>query len=214
MKNYLVSAPILFAPEAGEDLFMYLSVSKHAVSAILLRDQGIQKPIYYLSKTLVDAETRYLHLEKLELALVHATRKLPHYFQAHTICVLTEYPLQSLLKRSNFASRIVKWGTKLSSFDIRYRPKSSVKGHVMVDFVAEFTPQREVEIVCHVEARLWKVFVDGASRALGSRARVVLVTPEGIRVKHSFKLGFKASNNETEYEALLADLRATLSLGA
>ena len=107
---------------------MYLTVTEHAVSAVLLRDPGVQMPVYYVSKTLVDAETRYLPLEKLVLALVHATRKLPHYFQAHTVFVLTEYPLQSLLKRSDFTGRIAKWGTRLGSFDIRYRPRSSVKG--------------------------------------------------------------------------------------
>ena len=80
LKKYLVQAPILLAPEINEDLFMYLSVSEHALSVVLLKDQGIQHPIYYISKTLVDAETRYLPLEKLVLALVHATRKLPHYF--------------------------------------------------------------------------------------------------------------------------------------
>ena len=93
---------MLTAPEPGKDLFMYILVTNHAVSAMLLRDQGVQQPVYYISKTLIDAETRYLPLEKLVLALVHATRKLPHYFQAHTVYVLTEYPLQSLLKRSDF----------------------------------------------------------------------------------------------------------------
>ena len=68
---------------------------------MLLRVRGVQQPVYYISKTLVDAE-RYLPLEKLVLALVHATRKLPQYFQAHTVYVLTEYPLQSLLKKSDF----------------------------------------------------------------------------------------------------------------
>ena len=68
------------ASNPKEDLFMYLSVSDHAVSVMLLKDQGVQHPIYYISKTLVDAETRYLPLEKLVFALVHATRKLPHYF--------------------------------------------------------------------------------------------------------------------------------------
>ena len=71
---------MLTTPEPREDLYMYLSVSEHAVSVMLLRDQGVQQPIYYISKTLVDAEMRYLPLEKLVLALVHATRKLPHYF--------------------------------------------------------------------------------------------------------------------------------------
>ena len=92
-------------------LFMYLSVSDHAVSAVFLRDQGMQQLMHYVSKTMVDAETRYLLLEKLVLALVHATRKLPYYFQAHTIYVLTKYPLQSLLKSFDSTSRIAKWVT-------------------------------------------------------------------------------------------------------
>ena len=86
-------APMLTALEPGEDLFMYLSVSDHAVSVVLLRDQGVQQPVYYISKKLVDVETRYLPLEKLVLALVHATRKLSHYFQTHTVYVLTKYLL-------------------------------------------------------------------------------------------------------------------------
>ena len=80
LKDYLMQALVLTAPESGEDLFMYLSVSEHAMSAVLLRDQGVQQPVYYINKTLVDGETRYLPLEKLVLALVHATRKLPQHF--------------------------------------------------------------------------------------------------------------------------------------
>ena len=72
---------------------MYLIVSKHAMNAVLLKNQeGTQRPIYYINKMLVDIETIYLPLKKLALALVHATRKLPHYFQAHTVYVLMEYP--------------------------------------------------------------------------------------------------------------------------
>ena len=71
-----------------------------------------------------------------------------------------------------------------------------------------------MEIVYHVEVQLWKVFVDGASSALGAGAGIVIITPEGIRVEHSFRLGFKASNNKAEYEALLVELRAVLNMGA
>lgn len=77
---------------------MYLVVSEHVMSVVLLKNQkGTQRPIYYINKTLVDAKTRYMPLEKLALAFVHATRKLPHYFQAHIVYVLTEYPLYLLL---------------------------------------------------------------------------------------------------------------------
>ena len=70
-----------------------------------------------------------------------------------------------------------------------------------------------MEVVCHVEVHPWKVFMDGATGALGAGARIVIITPERIRVEHSFRLGFKASSNEVEYTALLIGLRAILNLG-
>ena len=73
LKVFLVRVPMLTALEPGEDLFMYLSVSEHFVSAVLLSDGGMQQPAYYISKALVDAETRNLPLEKSVLALVQAT---------------------------------------------------------------------------------------------------------------------------------------------
>ena len=107
------------------------------------------------------------------LALVHATRKLSHYFQAHIINVLTKYPLQLLLKRSDFTGQIAKWRTRLGSFNIRYRPRSSVKGQVLANFVAEFSPKNEGEILCHVECRPWKVFFN-ASNAMDLVPRLSL----------------------------------------
>ena len=102
----------------------------------------------------------------------------------------------------------------MGSFDIRYRPRSSVKGQVLADFIAEFTPKNDGKVICSAEIRPWRVFVDGASNAMGAGAGIVIITPKGIRLEHSFKLGFKASNNEAEYEALLAGLRVVLHLGA
>ena len=189
---------------------MYLLVSDHAVSAVLLRDQGVQHPIYYISKTLVDAETRYLPLEKLVLALVHATRKLHHYFQVHTVYVLTRYPLQLLLKRSDFTRRIAKWGTRLGAFN----SGPSVKGQVLADLVAEFSLRGEGELVCHVESHPWRVFVNSASSIMGVGAKIVIITPKGIRLGHSFRLGFRASNNEAEYEALFVGLKTVLGISA
>jgi len=214
LKDYFMQALVLTALELGEDLFMYLSVFEHVVSAVLLKGQGVQQLVYYISKTLVDVETRYLPLEKLVLALVHATRKLPQYFQAHTVFVLIEYPLQSLLKRSDFTGRIAKWETRLGSFNIRYRPRNVVKGQVLANFVAEFSPKNDTGMVCHVKNRSWRVFVDGALSAMGAGAGIVIITPKGIRLEHSFRLGFKAFNNEAEYEALLTRLKTTLDLGA
>ena len=89
-----------------------------------------------------------------------------------------------------------------------------MKGQVLAGFMAEFSPRDEGEMVCHVGCRPWRVFVDGALSVMGAGARIVIVTPEGIRLKHSFRLGFKASNNEAEYEALLVGLKTILAMGA
>ena len=91
-----------------------------------------------MSKSLNKAEVRCLPLEKTILAVVHATRKLPHYFQAHTVVVLTQLPLKSILKSANYTRRIAKWGTILGAFDIKYMPRTSIKGQVLANLVAEF----------------------------------------------------------------------------
>ena len=109
LKLYLSQAPILSRSVVGETLYMYLAVLDHTVSVVLIRlDQDIQKPIFYVSKTLMEMETHYIPLEKAILALIHVTQKMPHYFQVHTVIVLTKHPLQALLKRADFLGRIVK----------------------------------------------------------------------------------------------------------
>ena len=122
-----------------EVLFAYIAVAPLAVSLVLIRvDSGIQRLVYYVSKSLHEAEICYLPLEKAILAVMHGTRKLPHYFQAHTIVVLTQLPLRVVLRNANYTGRIAKWGTVLGAFDIKYMPSTSIKGQVLANLVAEF----------------------------------------------------------------------------
>ena len=100
----------------------------YAVSLVLIRvDCSVQRPIYYVSKSLHETEVRYLPLEKAILAVVLGTRKLPHYFQAHTVVVLTQLPLKAILRSVDYTRRIAKWGAILRAFDIKYMPRTSVK---------------------------------------------------------------------------------------
>ena len=109
------------SPVVDEVLFAYIAVALYAISFVLIRvDSGIQWPVYYVSKSLNETEVRYLQLEKAILAVVHATRKLPHYFPAHTVVVLTQLPLKSILRSVDYTGRIAKWGTMLGAFDIKY----------------------------------------------------------------------------------------------
>ena len=115
--------------KVDEVLFAYIAMASHAVSLVLVRvDSGVQMPVYYVSKSLYEAEIRYLPLEKAILAVVHVTRKLSHYFQSHTVVVLTQLLLRSLLRSADYKKRIAKWGTILRAFDINYMPRTSVKG--------------------------------------------------------------------------------------
>ena len=89
LKEYLSRPPIMSNPGMDEVLFSYIVVAPHVVSLVLVVDNRVQRSVYYVSKSLHEVEFSYLPLEKAILAVVHGTRKLPHYFQAHTVVVLT-----------------------------------------------------------------------------------------------------------------------------
>ena len=91
-------------------LFAYIAVAFYAINFVLIQvDSNIQRSVYYVSKSLNEAKVCYLPLEKAILAVVHATRKLPHYFQAHTVVVLTtKLLLKSILRSTNYTGRVAK----------------------------------------------------------------------------------------------------------
>jgi hypothetical protein len=98
LKMYLTSPPLLSWTILGEMLYLYSAVSPTTISvALILEDEGIQKPVYFVSKVLHDAKERNPQIEKLAFVLIMASRKLWPYFQAHTIRVLTEYPLRKVM---------------------------------------------------------------------------------------------------------------------
>ena len=148
--------------------------------------------------------------------MVHASRKLPHYFQAHTVVVLTQLPLKSVLRTADYTGRIALWNTILGAFDIKYMPRTSIKGQVLADLVAKFaeppvkTPAelhgmegKPIGMASAPKPLCWKVYVDDAANQRGSGVGLVLITPEGATIEKSLRLGFSATNNEAEYEALM-----------
>ncbi|XP_065626490.1 uncharacterized protein LOC136066309 [Quercus suber] len=214
-------------PEADEVLYAYIAVANHAVSLVLIRDNGgVQKLVYYISKSLHEVEVKYLPLEKAILAVVHATRKLPHYFQAHTVVVLTQLPLKSILRAADYTRRITKWNTILGAFDVKYMPRTAIKGQVLADLTAEFAEptvevgtegriadERPVGVVSVPRPPCWKVYVDGAANQRGSGVGLVLVSLEDHVIEKSLRLGFPATNNEAEYEALLQGMTMVQKMG-
>ena len=172
----------MFSPEPDEVLFAYIAMAPYAVSLVLIRvDGGVQRPVYYVSKSLHEAEMHYLPLEKAILVVVLGTRKLSHYFQAHTVVVLIQLPLKTILRTANYTGKIAKWGTILGAFDIKYMPRTSIKGQVLANLVAKFTEPEieELPSIGNMDEKLvgtnsqyrlptWEVYVDGASNQKGS----------------------------------------------
>jgi hypothetical protein len=189
--------------------------------------QTIQKPVYYVSKVLHEAKTRYLETHKLIYAILVASRKLHNYFQAHRVMVVTTFPLRAILHNSNATGNITKWAAELDEFQLDFQPRHAVKSQVLADFIVEWTPSPSApggpdpdSDPTPVEPRVpvftephWMLFFDGSARQQGGGAGVVLIHPSGDQVKYMVHLEFTATNNMAEYEALIFGLTVALSLG-
>ncbi|XP_034203886.1 uncharacterized protein LOC117618428 [Prunus dulcis] len=231
LKNYMSKAPLLSKPLPGEILYLYLSVSGTAVSSVLIRKpEKAELPIFYVSKALQSAELRYPPLEQLALALVVSARRLRPYFQAHGIKVLTNQPLRQVLQKPEISGRLIKWAIELGEFDIQFVPRPAEKGQAVADFISELTPatvQPTSEAITETilpdqpgaerldtSTPVWGLHVDGSANQQGCGAGLVLTTPDGLKIEYALRFDFRTSNNEAEYEALLAGLRLAKSMNA
>ncbi|XP_059436525.1 uncharacterized protein LOC132169517 [Corylus avellana] len=151
-------------------------------------------------------------MEKLAFVLVVASRKLRPYFQAHTINVLTEYPLKKVLRKLDLSGRLVNWAIEISEFDIHFVSRNAVKGQALADFVIEFTNIQDQED--WPKERTWVIYVDGSSTKRNGGAGVVIITPDGRELRSSLRLEFKTTNNEAEYEAVIVGLGLAQELEA
>ena len=144
-------------------------------------------------------------MEKLILALVTKSRKLRLYFQAHTIEFPTEYPMKQVLHKPETSGILMKWVIELSEFDIRYKPKTTIKEQILADFVMEFTSVELTEATQTTSnLPIWRLSVDGVG--------LILTSPEGIDIEYALRFGFRASNNEAEYEAIIVGLNLAHSM--
>ena len=146
-------------------------------------------------------------MENLILSLITTSRKLRPYFQAHTIEVPTEYLMKQILYKQQTSGRLMKWAIELSEFDIRYKSRIVVKGQILEDFIIEFTlaqPKEATQLA--PDLPIWKLSVDGVANAQGSGVGLILTSPDGIDTEYVLRFSFQASNNEVEYEVVIAGL--------
>ncbi|GJR91245.1 reverse transcriptase domain-containing protein, partial [Tanacetum coccineum] len=145
MKHLIAKLPMLTAPEEKEELIVYLALAKEAVSAVLMtKREGKQLPIYFVSRALRGPEVNYTSMEKLVLALTESSMKS------------------------------TKWSIELGKYVIHYRPRVSVKGQILADFIVEHPEEDSPDTLMEVEEELlepWILFTDGTIKDSGTNGR-------------------------------------------
>ncbi|GJY40112.1 reverse transcriptase domain-containing protein [Tanacetum coccineum] len=138
------------------------------------------------------------------------------FSQAHTVIVITNQPMKQLLSSSEISGRMLKWKFELEGYDIQYRPRTAIKGQILADFIVE-RPEEESpdKLMAEPEVLLesWTLFTDGSSFVDGSGADLILTNLEGAEFTYVIRFRFDATNNEAEYEALIAGLRIAEKMG-
>ncbi|XP_026400429.1 uncharacterized protein LOC113296337 [Papaver somniferum] len=198
IKQYLSTPPVLVSPKTGQPIGVYLAAAEYAVSAVLFVTDPHEKPVYFVSKFLTRAETRNKKIEKITLALFHASRRLKPYFQGRTAekghalaALLAYFPVDDI-------------ETVAGEEEELFKPIESATNQTGGESAMEVdTPEP-----------LWTVFTDGSSNVGGYGVVYVILTPEGSRIEKATILGFQASNNEAEYEAAIIGLKAVKQLDA
>ncbi|XP_027158277.1 uncharacterized protein LOC113759899 [Coffea eugenioides] len=222
IKMYLMNPPMLAAPISGKPLILYISAQERSVGALLAQenDEGKENALYYLSRMMTSNELNYSPVEKLCLTLIFTIQKLKHYFQSHTVRLISKSnPIKYIMAKPVLSDRLARWYLQFQQFDIIYVPAKAVKGQILADFLADHLMSAEWELtdelldeeVFMVESP-WSLYFDGAAHRDGVGAGVVFYTLETDILPYSFTLTRRYSNNVAEYQALILDLETTVDM--
>jgi hypothetical protein len=205
---------------------LYVSSTHSAVSGALVTEKEVvqngktmkqQFPVYFISEVLTGPKRFYSEMDKICYAVIMSTRMLQHYFEAHTIRVLTSQPLNNIFRNRDSSGRISKWAMELSKNVVDFEKRTAIKSQILANFMVEWT-----ELGNTVEGAIpespWIVNCDGAWGAARARAAAILTSPSGIKLRYSARLQFsketdKCTNNIPEYEAILLGLHKLIAIG-
>jgi ribonuclease HI len=174
---------------------------------------GVQRPVYFVSEVLSPTKQRYPHYQKLAYSVFTIARKLRQYFAVHPIIVVNEAPLCNILNNPSVTGRVSLWGIELSPLDITYEKQKAIKSQVLPDFTTEWL---ELQNTGPPDlSSVWTMYFDGSKRVQGAAAGVIMISPQGDKLKYVLRMSIpQASNNEAEYEALLHGMKMAKACGA
>ncbi|XP_057452608.1 uncharacterized protein LOC130744439 [Lotus japonicus] len=208
LKELLSAPPVLSKPVQSLPLHLYFSVSDHAINSVILPEaESEQKIVYFVSHTLQGAEIRYQKIEKAALAVLVTARRLRPYFQSFQVKVRTDLPLRQVLQKPDLSGRLVTWSMELSEYGLQYDKRGNIGAQALADFAVELTPEVGERV-----STQWTLFINGSSNENGSGAGVTLQGHGELILEQPLRFQFKASNNQAEYEALIAGLKLAIEV--
>jgi hypothetical protein len=221
LKQHLSNLAILTSLDPLLPLLLYIAASPYAVSAALVQEQDREGTtrqclVYYISEVLTTSKCNMIELEKISYAIVMASRKLRHYFEAFKVRVTSNRGLGELFRNPEASVRIAKWAAELSSYHITFEPRTTIKSQVLADFIVDWigpTRQQDEPI-----EKVWTIHCDGAWCHAGADAAAIITSPTGVKHRYVAHLSFalesdRCTNNVAEYEAVILGLRKLRALG-
>jgi hypothetical protein len=180
IKEYLSRPPVLVPPQQDRLFYIYLSVGDTSIASVVVQlYDDKERVVFYLSRRMLDAETRYPDMEKLCLCLFFTCTKLRHILlSAEVIIICKSDVIKHMLSAPVLKGRLGKWVFALSEFDIRYQPTKAVKGQALEDLIAE----RVNTNMAALSVRAWAMYFDGSVCEDGCGIGILLVSPWGQRI--------------------------------
>jgi hypothetical protein len=212
IKEYLSKPPMLVPPQQDRPFYVYLSVGDTSIASVVIQvHDSKERVVFYLSRRMLDAETRYLDIEKLCLYLFSTCTKLWHILLSSEMIVICKSDvIKHMLSAPVLKGQLGKWIFALSEFDIRYQPAKAVKGQELADLITE----RINTDIAALSIRAWAMYFDGSVCGNGCGIGILLVSPRGATYSFSIRLSTTCTNNLAEYEAVRKGMELLLEAGA
>jgi hypothetical protein len=191
---------VLVPPQQDKPFYIYLSVGDSSIASVVIQvHDGKERVVFYLSRRMLDAETRYPKIEKLCLCFFFTCTKLHLILlSAEMIIIYKSDVIKHMLSTPVLKGRLRKWMFALLEFDIRYQPTKALKGQALADLIAE----RINTDIAALSVRAWAMYFDRSACGDGCGIGILLVSPWGAAYLFSIRLPTPCTNNLPEYEVV------------